>query len=62
MLPMLIRVIQAESMTKFVNKDSSNIADAPPVRTKTQRPSIRVELLISVKENIRLDNTDRESG
>jgi hypothetical protein len=55
MLTMLIRVIQAEGMTEFVNKDSSNIANGPPVR-ETQGTSIRVELLIFVKENISLDN------
>src|SRR5436305_12724538 len=44
-------------MTKFVDKDSPNIADAPTVRAETQRPPVRVALLISVKENVGLGHS-----
>src|SRR5438094_8498217 len=47
-----------------MNKNTADIANGQPVRAKTQRTPIRVERLISVKENVRLDNiaTGRTQG
>ena len=56
MLAMLIRMVQTERMTEFMDKDPANIAYRPAAATITQRPAIGIELLIFVKQNVGLDN------
>src|SRR5205823_2877368 len=50
MLTMLVRMIQTERMTEFMDKDTTNIAYRPAAVTITQRSPIGIELLIFVKQ------------